>query len=287
MIWRTLAVLSVSTVAAVLASLWLANPNPVDATMHSAVRSFSAPWVLQGDRLEVTIVASDYGAFGQVVETLPEGFLYVGSDLPEASVVSAGRTVTFILFGEEQFTYTVTAPSVEGSHAFSGILQDEDRVEEPVGGASSLQVGPAPTTPEPTATPTPEPTATPTPEPTATPTPEPTATPTPEPTATPTPEPTATPTPEPTATPTPEPTATPTPEPTTTPTPEPTATPTPEPTATPTPEPTATPTPEPEVAPPLTEESTGFPVRLLVIIIPVAVGAMMAATLGFFLYRRR
>ena len=283
MILRMLAVLSVPVFAgAALASLWLANPGPVDATTHSAVRSFSAPWVLPGDPLEVTIAVSDYGAFGQVVETLPEGFAYVGSDLPEASVAE-GRTVSFILIGDEEFTYTVTAPSVEGSYAFSGILQDSNRVEEAVGGDSSVRVGP-----EPTATPTPEPTATPTPEPTATPTPEPTATPTPEPTATPTPEPTATPTPEPTATPTPEPTATPTPEPTATPTPEPTATPTPEPTATPTPEPTATPVPEPTATPtPPTEEEEGFTVPLTVIIVPVVLGALMAATVGVILYRRR
>ena len=152
MILRMLSVLSVSAFAvAALASLWLANPNPVGATIHSAVRSFSAPSVLPGDRLEVTIAASDYGTFGQVVETLPEGFVYVGSDLPEAFVVSEGRTVTFILLGEEQLTYTVTAPNVEGSYVFSGIMQDEDRVEEPVGGDSSVRVGP-----EPTATPTPD-----------------------------------------------------------------------------------------------------------------------------------
>ncbi len=289
MILRMLSVLSVSAFAvAVLASLWLANPNPVGATIHSAVRSFSAPSVLPGDRLEVTIAASDYGTFGQVVETLPEGFVYVGSDLPEAFVVSEGRTVTFILLGEEQLTYTVTAPNVEGSYAFSGIMQDEDRVEEPVGGDSSVRVGPEPTatpTPEPTATPTPEPTATPTPEPTATLTPEPTATPTPEPTATPTPEPTATPTPEPTATPTPEPTATPTPEPTATPTPEPTATPTPEPTATPTPEPTATPTPGPEVAPPPTDEGRGPGWLLAIPVAVILLIALMAAPFVFIYWR--
>ena len=219
MILRMLAVLSVPVFAvAALASLWLANPGPVDATTHSAVRSFSAPWVLPGDPLEVTIAVSDYGAFGQVVETLPEGFAYVGSDLSAASVVAEGRTVSFILIGDEEFTYTVTAPSVEGSYAFSGILQDSNRVEEAVGGDSSVRVGP-----EPTPTPTPEPTATPTPEPTATPTPEPTATPAPEPTATPTPP---------------------------------------------------------------TEEE-GFTVPLTVIIVPVVLGALMAATVGVILYRRR
>ena len=211
MVRRSLAVLAVAV--AVVGAAGLLHATPVDATSHSAVRSFSAPWVLPGGRLEVTIVVSDYGGFGQVVETLPSGFSYEGSDLSEAAVAVEGQTVAFTLLGDERFTYTVAAPSAEGSHSFSGVLLDSHRVDQAVGGDSSIRVGPAPTptpTPEPTPTPTPEPTATPTLEPTPTPTP--TATPTLEPTATPTPEPTATPTLELTATPTPEPaTAIPTP----------------------------------------------------------------------------
>ena len=214
MVRKPLAVLAVAVAVVGAAGLW--HATPVDATSHSAVRSFSAPWVLPDGRLEVTIAVSDYGGFGQVVETLPSGFSYEGSDLSEAAVAVEGQTVAFTLLGDERFTYTVAAPSAEGSHSFAGVLLDSHRVEQAVGGDSSIRVGPAPTpTPEPTATPTPEPTPTPTLEPTATPTPEPTATPTPEPTATPTLEPTATPTPEPTPTPTPEPTATSTPEPAT------------------------------------------------------------------------
>ena len=192
MVRKALAVLAVAV--AVVGAAGLLHATPVDATSHSAVRSFSAPWVLPGGRLEVTIAVSDYGGFGQVVETLPSGFSYEGSDLSEAAVAVEGQTVAFTLLGDERFTYTVAAPSAEGPHSFSGVLLDSHRVDQAVGGDSSIRVGPAPTptpTPEPTPTPTPEPTATPTPEPTATPTPEPTPTPTPEPTPTPTPEPTA------------------------------------------------------------------------------------------------
>ena len=115
----------------------------------------------------MTIAVSDYGGFGQVVETLPSGFSYEGSDLSEAAVAVEGQTVAFTLLGDERFTYTVAAPSAEGSHSFSGVLLDSHRVDQAVGGDSSIRVGPAPTpTPEPTP-PTPEPTATPTPEPTA------------------------------------------------------------------------------------------------------------------------
>ena len=254
-----MAVLAVA--GAVVGVVGLLHPAPVEATSHSAVRSFSALWVLPSGRLEVTIAASDYGPFGQVVETLPEGFSYEGSDLSEAAVTVEGQTVAFTLLGDERFTYAVTAPSAEGSYSFSGILLDANKVEQAVGGDSSIRVGPEPTpTPEPTLTPTPEPTATPTPEPTATPVP--TETPTPSPT----PEPTATATPEPT----PEPTAT----------LEPTATPAP--TATPTPEPTATPSPTATVAVAAPEAGDG-PSGILWFI-PVIL--LFGVVIAIFFYRR-
>ncbi len=258
MIRKALALVAVAV--AVVGVAGLLHSGPVEATSHSAVRSFSAPWVLPDGALEVTITAAGYGRFGQVVETLPTGFSYTGSDLSEAAVAVEGQTVAFTLLGDERFTYAVAAPSAEGAYSFSGVLLDADKVAAPVGGASSIRVGPAPTpTPEPTAT------ATPTPEPTATPMPEPTATPTPEPSATPTPEPTATPTPEPSPTPVPEPTATPTLEPTATATPEP-------PTATPTP----TAVPEPE---------EGSPLGLIALVGAGAVLAVVAVTA--YVRRRR
>ena len=252
-------------VGAAFGAAGLLHLAPVDATSHSVSRSFSASSVLPGERLEVTIVATGYGSFGLLVETLPAGFSYASSELSESAVIVEGQAVSFVLIiGDQRFTYAVTAPSAEGVYSFSGFLKDFDKVEQSVDGDSSIRVGPDPTpqptttpTPEPTATPTPQPTSTPTPQPTATSTPEPTATSTPEPTATSTPEPTATPTPQPTATSTPEPTATPTPQPTATPTPQPTGTPTPQPTSTPTPQPTATPTPQPTATP--TPQPTATP----------------------------
>ena len=164
MVRKALAALAV--VVAVAGVAGLLPSAPVEATSHSAIRSFSAPWVLPGGRLEVTIAVSDYGPFGQVVETLPEGFSYEGSDLSEAAVAVEGQTVAFTLLGDERITYTVAAPSAEGSYSFSGVLLDANKVEQAVGGDSSIRVGP-----EPTPTPTPEPTATPTPTPEPTPTP--------------------------------------------------------------------------------------------------------------------
>ena len=233
-------------VVVLAAMLW---PAAAGASGHGAARSFAAP---QGATLEVTVEASGLGGFGQVTETLPAGFAYVGSSLDASGIRVDGNTVSFVLLGTSSFSYTVTAPAAEGTYAFAGIVLDSDKAEATVGGATSVRVArptAATRAPTPTATHAAAPTAAPRPIPTATPMPPPTLTPTPMPTAPPTarPRPTATPAPTPTATSTPtatpRPTATATPRPTSTPTPtrRPTETAVPRTTATPTP--TLTPTP--------------------------------------------
>ena len=208
----SLALLLVAGAALWGATLWgatLHQPGIAEASGHSATRAFASPSVAPGGQIQVTVTARNYGAFAEVVETLPGGFRYVGSSLPDSAVSVRLATVTFALLGEERFTYTVQAPRVEAPYSFSGIVLDQHKEELQIGGDTSLRVG-APPTPVPTPgpTPTPRPAATATPRPTATPTAVPTATPVPAPTAT--PEPAAAPTPAPTATPVPEPTATPT-----------------------------------------------------------------------------
>ena len=162
----------------------------VSASEHAAVRSFSSEWVAPGGEITVTIAVNDYGPFGQVQETLPEGFAFLGTTLSEAAVGSTIGTMKFTLLGDEEFTYTARAPDEEGEYSFSGVLLDSFRNEEAIGGATILRVGaPATPTPPPTAMPTATPQPTQTPEPTLESTPE--RTPTAEPTAI--PEPTATP----------------------------------------------------------------------------------------------
>ena len=193
-------------VAAALGAVTFHQPSVVEASGHTATRAFASPWVAPGGQMQVTITARDHGAFAQVVETLPGGFRYVGSSLPDSAVSVRPATVTFTLLGEEQFTYTVQAPPVASTYTFSGLVRDQHRDELQVGGDTSLRVGPPPT-PAPTPGPMAAATATATPVPAVTPAPAPAPTATPVPTAPPRPAPTATPTPEPTATPAPEPTA--------------------------------------------------------------------------------
>ena len=193
--------LLLALVLATIGAGTLVPSSTLEASSHSAVRSFSQPWAMPGGRLVVTITATNYGGFGQVEETLPQGFSYTGSSLSEGSVTVDGQTVSFVLLGDTSFTYTVDVPGDEGAYAFSGVLKDANREEMVIGGVSQILVGP-----EPTATPTPtmEPTATANPEPTVAPTSasEPTEAPAVVPDATLEPMATATSAPEPTASPT-------------------------------------------------------------------------------------
>ncbi len=258
--WATV----VSIAALFLAAAALTLSGTAEAQSHTAIRSFSAASVEPGGLLEVSVSAEGYGAIGQVVETLPEGFVYRGSDQPEGTVSVQGQTVAFTLFQSSSFTYVVSAPAQEGVYAFSGTVKDQLRREQPVTGAGSVRVRHAPT-PEPTATPAP--TATPTPTPTRTPAPD--ATPAPTPTPTSTPAPTAAPTAAataartPTATPTQRPTDTPAPTaaPTSPPATARTAATTPEATGTARPAQTARPTPTPTRRPTATMMPTATPTQ--------------------------
>jgi hypothetical protein len=259
---------ALAIVAMVGALALLAQPGVVEAQSHSASRAFQRTWAAPGGELRVTITASNYGAFGQVVETLPDGFTFKSATLPSGQIEQEAQVVRFNLFGDSSVNYVVTVPTTEGRYTFTGVIRNADRAERSVTGHTQFRVGPPPT-PAPTSTPTPVPTATSTPVPTATPTPEPTAT----------PEPTSTPTPSPT----PAPTATSTPSPT--PTPEPTPTPTPEPTATPTPAPTAAPSPTATVAVAAPEAEAGPPGILWFIPVIVVLGVILA--IFFYLRTRR
>lgn len=291
----------IAWISTALAAIALLAVGPVDsgaeAVGHSATRAFAAPLVAPGEQAEVTIAASGYGDFGQVVETLPEGFSYVGSTLSAAAVNAAEGTVKFTLLGEEEFTYTVAAPAAEGNYTFAGVLLDMNKDEESIGGDAELRVGREPTA---TATPEGSPRTTPTPAPRATPTP--TAAPVRASRATPTSTPAVTPTRGPVAPstppPTPTPRATPTRAPAVTATPAPAATPLPAPTAAPaptaeptpiiadTPTPTTAPTPAP-AAPASPEEppEPGEGSSLAVWIIS-ALAVIITITLAVFVYIR-
>ena len=160
---RALTLLAVIGVAFAAAGLLFAGA--ADASSHSATRTINPASVTPGGTVEVSIVTTDLGFIfgtvvgGSVVETLPEGFTYVSDNLDFASgdVSADGRTVTFILFGESEFTYTVTASSEPGGYTFEGTVADNDADDRPVGGETDITVLPPPA--DPTATRTISPTS--------------------------------------------------------------------------------------------------------------------------------
>ena len=107
-----------------------------------ATRTLPTEPVPAGESFTVKIEATDYGIFGKVVETLPEGFVYEDySELQPASAEVEDNTVKFTLWGEPSFTYTVTAPDTEGTYTFSGTLEDEDKNEYEIEGDTEIEVG--------------------------------------------------------------------------------------------------------------------------------------------------
>ena len=146
MVTRALKLLVV--VAVVVTSVGVAGlfgPGDLEASGHSATRSFDVSSVGPGGHVEVSVGVSGLGAFGGVAETLPEGFTYEpgSSSLPEAAVQVVGQTVIFAILGDgEDFTYTAVAPmTAEGVFSFSGVATDSSGDGQPVTGATDVTVG--------------------------------------------------------------------------------------------------------------------------------------------------
>ncbi len=124
----------------------LAYYNLAEADGHSAARSFSPSTVAAGGELRVTVTVAGYGNLGRVVETIPPGFDYLGSDLPANADIRRGQTIGFILRPPpvSAFTYRLRAPSPTTTtrYTFSGYFQDQDPGPNPpaVGGATSVEV---------------------------------------------------------------------------------------------------------------------------------------------------
>ncbi|MYA49219.1 MAG: DUF11 domain-containing protein, partial [Chloroflexi bacterium] len=148
------------TIALAVVAVALMGILPAAAQQSpSATRSFSSTTVDPGADVTVTINAANYGGFGRVTETLPNGFTYKSSSLDDSQVdASRGQEIRFTLQGDSSFTYVVTASDTAGPHDFSGMLRDSDRENHDIGGDSRVTV--QATAPSDTATPTPTPTPT-------------------------------------------------------------------------------------------------------------------------------
>ena len=118
------------------------RPNPVQASSH-VVRSLSDQTVQPGGRLTVTISASQYGDYAELIETLPEGFSFVSSDQPANVLVitESGRQIRIILLGPSRtVSYSMNASHVVGRHTISGLFRDEAKLESTVAGDDTVEV---------------------------------------------------------------------------------------------------------------------------------------------------
>ena len=124
---RLLSTLAAVTLIAVLAAPVLASPATATRTLPASVAS--------GAGFNVAIEASGCGIFGQVAETLPDGFTYLSCTPSDIGVRQAGNTVRFTFFGDSaSFTYRVKAPNVATTttYTFHGVVKDENRDEYPI-----------------------------------------------------------------------------------------------------------------------------------------------------------
>ena len=121
-------------------------PPPVAPSDRGATRSLLPTTVDPGGEVTVTI-AANYGSFGQVVETLPDGFSYNSSSVEPDTVRAAvdGQEVTFTLLGDTTFTYEVTASSAGGPHTFMGVLRDDEGTSHTISNSVVRVDAPAPT----------------------------------------------------------------------------------------------------------------------------------------------
>ena len=106
---------------------------PVLASTATATRILPES-VESGAEFDVTIQPVGCGAFGQVEETLPDGFTYLSCTTSDIGVKEVGNTVKFTFLGSESFTYRVEAPTViiTTSYTFRGIVNDENKEEHTI-----------------------------------------------------------------------------------------------------------------------------------------------------------
>jgi hypothetical protein len=117
---------------------------PASAALTTAIRELSTS-VASESEFEITITPSGCGIFGQVWETLPAGFTYLGCTPSHIGIEQADNLVKFTFAHSESFTYRVKAPVVTdtASYTFHGIVKDENKVEYSIEDSAITVTAPA------------------------------------------------------------------------------------------------------------------------------------------------
>ena len=123
-------------IAAILALL---STTALAASTGSVTRSFSVASISPGGNVTITLTPNPSSLFAiyQVIETLPEGFTFISSTVDQ---VITGQQVKLTSIGSSPISYTVRAPSNEGSYTFDGSFKDADLNTGTVSGNSILVV---------------------------------------------------------------------------------------------------------------------------------------------------
>ena len=111
--------LALALAVVVSASASAIQPGTVQAQEPKAERLFATTLVASGEEVRVFIYASNYGPFGQVVETLPEGFQFLQAQIEDNAIERDGQTVRFTVLGVWSFSYVVRAPKRGGDYTRS------------------------------------------------------------------------------------------------------------------------------------------------------------------------
>lgn len=145
-------VITMTCTKKVMAQFALTTISEVDTNPAYALRNLPDKPVVIGEPFRVVIEAGYFGAFGQVVETLPSGCVYVPDSVAalvgiaeDAIAVSADTNelkFTFLVAPDEKevmFEYYATASS-PSSILFFGKLMGHTATVEPMAGETEIEV---------------------------------------------------------------------------------------------------------------------------------------------------
>jgi len=103
----------------ILASFCVVPAWASDAAVSREINRSSVP---VGGEVLVTLAVDDLSV-GGVVETIPEGFVFLETSFPEDRYSVSGQRLTFAVIDEREITYRVQAKAA-GSWTFSGTWVD-------------------------------------------------------------------------------------------------------------------------------------------------------------------
>ena len=95
---------------------------PAMASGSPVTRSLSTAEPGAGEVFTVSLSIEEM-TLGGVVETLPDGYTFAGTDLPDDHVLVRGQQVAFAVMNETTITYSVRAPA-SGSGDITGQWED-------------------------------------------------------------------------------------------------------------------------------------------------------------------